>query len=99
LRQLVREAAVAGLDPAEGWDPTPAELQEYIDAYKGRMELQAYMCYNLAQTIACMVLSSEKPRPWDAFPGWIKPKTQTMTDDEIYSSCLAWCATPGKEDE
>lgn len=82
----------------KGWDRTPAELQEYIDAYRGRMELQAYMCFNLAQTIACMVLNAEKPRPWDAFPGWIKPKTERMTDDEIYSSCLAWCGSSIEED-
>ena len=55
------------------------------------------MCYNLAQTIACMVLCADKPRPWDAFPGLIKPKTQKMTDDEIYASCLAWCGSPTEE--
>ncbi len=94
----MHEAAVAGLDPAEGWDRTPGELQEYIKAYRDRMERQAYMCFNLAQAIASMVLSAEKPRPWDAFPGWIQPKMHVMTDDEIYTSCLAWCGL-GNEEE
>ena len=56
------------------------------------------MCFNLAQTIACMVLSSEKPRPWEAFPGWIKPEMQEMSDDEIYASCLAWCGVEAEEE-
>lgn len=81
----------------DAWDRTPAELQEYIRAYRDRMERQAYMYYNLAQTIACMALSSEKPRPWDAFPGWIKPMMQTMTDDEIYANCMAWCGMAKEE--
>ena len=93
----MKETSVAGLDPLEGWDRTPGELLEYIEAYRERMERQAYMCYNLAQTIASMVLSSEKPRPWDAFPGWIPPKVQTMTDDDIYASCLAWCGLSVEE--
>lgn len=89
---MVHEAAVAGLDPASAWDRTPGELNEYIEAYRDRMERQAYMLFNHAQAIASMVLSSEKPRPWDAFPGWIKPQMQEMSDDEIYASCLAWCS-------
>ena len=56
------------------------------------------MCFNLAQTIACMVLSSEKPRPWEAFPGWIKPEMQEMSVDEIYASCLAWCGLEAGEE-
>lgn len=87
---------MAGLDPVEGWDRTPGELLEYIDAYRDRMEQKAYLCYNLAQTIACMVLSAEKPKPWQAFPGWIRGGKEVMTDDEIYASCLAWC---GAEEE
>ena len=50
------------------------------------------MLFNHAQAIASMVLSSEKPRPWDAFPGLIKPQMQQMSDDEIFASCLAWCS-------
>ena len=87
----MHEAAVAGLDPAAAWDRTPGELEEYILAYRDRMERQAYMYYNLAGTIASMVLSSRKPEPWESFPGWIQPKETIMTDDEIYASCLAWC--------
>ena len=83
---------MAGLDPAAAWDRTIGELNEYISAYRDRMERQAYMLYNQAQAIANMVLCAEKPRPWDAFPGWIQPKVQNMTDDEIYASCLAWCS-------
>ena len=82
---------MAGLDPIEGWDRTPAELTEYLEAYKDRMERKAYFGYNLAQTIACMVLSKEKPRPWQAFPGWIRGGNAVMSDEEIYASCLAWC--------
>ena len=55
------------------------------------------MCFNLAQTIAAMVLSAEKPRPWNAFPGWIQPKLQVMSDDEIYASCLPWCGADNEE--
>ena len=73
------------------WSRTPGELQAYIKAYRDRMERQAYMCFNLAQTIAAMVMSEEKPRPWDAFPGWIQPKIHAMSDDDIYAACLAWC--------
>ena len=62
------------------------------------MEQQAYMCFNLAQTFASMVLSSEKPRPWDAFPGWIKPTVQQMSNNEIYASCLAWCGLSNEEE-
>lgn len=83
---------MAGLDPAAAWDRTPGELDEYIEAYRDRMERQAYMLFNHAQAIASMVLSSEKPRPWDAFPGWIQTQMQKMSDDEIYASCLAWCS-------
>lgn len=89
---MVHEAAVAGLDPAVAWDRTLGELNEYIEAYRDRMERQAYMLFNQAQTIVSMVLCAEKPRPWDAFPGWIQPKMQQMTDDEIFASCLAWCS-------
>lgn len=93
----MHEAAVAGLDPDAAWDRTPGELYEYIKAYRGRMERQAYMCFNLAQAIACMVLSADKPRPWDAFPDWIQPKMQVMSDDEIYAACLAWCGAGNEE--
>lgn len=89
---------MAGLDPAVAWDRTHGELQEYIQAYRDRMERHAYMLFNQAQAIASMVLSAEKPRPWDAFPGWIKPTMQIMTDDDIYASCLAWCGLDGEEE-
>lgn len=82
---------MAGLDPATAWDRTPGELEEYITAYRERMERQCYVLFNLAGTIASMVLCSEKPKPWEAFPGWVKPKRIQMSDDEIYASCLAWC--------
>ena len=83
---------MAGLDPVTAWDRTPGELNEYIEAYRDRMERQAYMLFNQAQAIASMVLSAEKPRPWDAFPGWIQPQMQKMSDEEIFASCLAWCS-------
>ena len=82
---------MAGLDPLEAWDRTPGELQEYIRAYRDRMERQAYLYFNLAQATAHMVLSAEKPRPWEAFPGWIKPTLQVMSGEELYASCIAWC--------
>lgn len=88
---------MAGLDPAAAWDRTPGELLEYVQAYRTRMERQAYMYFNLAQAIASMVLSAEKPNPWDAFPGWIQPTVQQMSDDEMYASCLAWCGLAGGE--
>ena len=88
---------MAGLDPADAWDRTPGELLEYIEAYRARMERQAYMCFNLAQAIACMVLSADKPKPWDAFPGWIKPQAQVMSDEAIYAAVLAWCGQGGEE--
>lgn len=66
-------------------------MQEYVEAYHIRMERQAYMYYNLAGTIACMVLNSRKPEPYEAFPGWIKHEMRVMTDEELYASCLAWC--------
>lgn len=71
------------------WDLTPAELQDYAEVYRQRMEDQSYLAYNLAQCIAVMSLGSVKPEPWQAFPGWIQ--REEMTDDEIYASCLAWC--------
>lgn len=88
---------MAGLDPAAAWDRTPGELNEYITAYRGRMERQAYMLFNLAGTIASMVLCAKKPEPWEAFPGWIQPKNREMFDDDIYAACLAWCG--GAEQE
>ena len=88
---------MAGLDPATAWDRTPGELIEVIAAYRERMERQCYCLYNLAGTIAHMVLSSRKPDPWDCFPGWIEPRRVQMTDDEIYQSCLAWCGMTGTE--
>ena len=60
-----------------------------IEAFRRRMEIQCYFGYNLAQCIASMALSSSRPEPYQAFPGWIQPTV--MTDDEIYSSVLAWC--------
>jgi hypothetical protein len=53
------------------WDLTPAELQDYAEVYRQRMEDQSYLAYNLAQCIATMTLSSVRPEPWQAFPGWI----------------------------
>ncbi len=61
-----------------------------MEAYRTRMERQAYMMYNLAGTIASMVLCKDKPEPWQCFPGWITPKETVMEDEEIYQSCLAW---------
>ena len=94
----MHEAAVAGLDPEIAWDRTPGELQAYLKAYRDRMERQAYLYFNLAQAIASMVLSAEKPRPWDAFPGWIQPKVAVMSDDALYASCLAWCGQEQEEE-
>ena len=54
------------------------------------------MYFNLAQAIAAMVLSADKPKPWDAFPGWIQPKIEAMSDDAIYAACLAWCGLDGE---
>jgi hypothetical protein len=71
------------------WDLTPAELQDYAEVYRQRMEDQSYLAYNLAQCIATMTLSSVRPEPWQAFPGWIQ--REEMTDEQIYASCLAWC--------
>lgn len=88
---------MAGLDPAAAWDRTPGELTEYIEAWHDRRELDGYMLYNLAATIASMVLSAKKPDPWEAFPGVIQPKMVVMSEDEIYASCLAWCGL-GEED-
>lgn len=89
---------MAGLDPAAAWERTPGELLEYIQAYRDRMERHAYMLFNQAQAIASMVLCADKPKPWDAFPGLIQPKIQTMSDDDIYASCLAWCGLGGEEE-
>lgn len=93
----MHDAAVAGLDPAAAWDRTPGELLEYIEAYRDRRELDGYMLYNLAGTIASMVLSDKKPEPWQAFPGVIQPKMRVMSDDELYASCLAWCGLGEEE--
>ena len=40
------------------WDLTPAELQDYAEVYRQRMEDQSYLAYNLAQCIAVMSLGS-----------------------------------------
>lgn len=74
---------------AEAWELTPGELVEHCEIFNQRMEMQSYWGYNLAQCIAAMVLSRDKPEPWQAFPGWIQRKK--MTDEQIYASCLAWC--------
>ena len=68
---------------------TPGELIDTIEVFRRRMQIQCYFGYNLAQCIASMVLSSRRPKPHEAFPGWIQYKP--MTDDEIYASVLAWC--------
>lgn len=83
------QAAVSGLDLMDAWDLTPGELIDYIEVFRRRMEIQSYWGYNLAQCIASMVLSSSRPKPCDAFPGWI-PREE-MTDEEMYANCLAWC--------
>lgn len=88
---------MAGLDPAAAWNRTPGELTEYIEAWQDRRELDGYLLYNLAGTIASMILSARKPDPWLAFPGVIHPKMVVMSDNEIYANCLAWCGL-GEED-
>ena len=81
------------------WDRTPGELLEYIRAWRDRREQEAYMLFNLAGTIAHMCFGSRPLRPEEAFPGVIRPRENIMTGDEIYASCLAWCAVlGGKED-
>lgn len=65
---------------------------EYIDAYRARMETVSWWGYNLAQCIAAMVLSSHRPQPWEAFPGWIPNKQdEQMEDDAILAVCKQWC--------
>lgn len=79
------------------WERTPGELLEYIEAYRDRLEQQAYMLYNQAACIASMVLSSHRVAPEDAFPGVIRRKV--MTSDAIYAACLAWTSgADGQED-
>ena len=68
---------------------TPGELIDTIEAFHRRMKIQCYYGYNLAQCTASMILSSSRPKPYEAFPGWIE--REVMTDDEIYASALAWC--------
>ena len=78
-----------GLDPYDGWERTVEELLDYCEAFEKRMELVSLWGYNLAQGVASMVLSREKPRPEQVFPGWIKPKI--MTDEELWANLSAWC--------
>lgn len=68
----------------EAWELTPGELCDYIEVFRRRMEIQSYWGYNLAQCIASMVLSSTRPKPCDAFPGWIQ--REEMTDEESLTS-------------
>ena len=75
------------------WDLTPGELIDSIEAFRRRMEIQCYWGYNLAQCFASRVLSSHRPKPYEAFPGWIV--RETMSDDEIYANALAWCGGEG----
>lgn len=82
-------AAVSGLNILDAWDMTPGELMDTIEVFRRRMEIQCYYGYNLAQCAASMLRSSKRPKPYQAFPGWIQP--EVMTDDEIYASVLAWC--------
>lgn len=84
------EAAAAGLDPADGWNRTPGELNEYLDGFRKRMEILSYWGYNLAQGIASMLLAATRPAPWEVFPGWIPRRD--MTDDEIAANLMAWCS-------
>lgn len=86
----MKQAAIAGLDPAIAWDNTVDELMDTIDAFKSRMELISMFGFNLAQGIAAMCLSERKPRPEQVFPGWITRKEQTP--DEMYNAMLACCA-------
>ncbi len=74
------------------WDRTPGELLEYIRAYRDRRENDAYMLFNLAGTIAHMCFGKEPIRPWEAFPGAIRPRDDAMSGEEIYSNLLSWCA-------
>ena len=84
------QAAVGGLDIIQAWDMTPGELMDCIEVFRRRMKIQSYWGYNLAQCIASMCLGSgRRPKPYEAFPGWIEP--EVMTDEEMYANILAWC--------
>lgn len=81
---------MAGLDPMEAWSRTPAELAEYLECYGERMERTAFLLYRHAYTTASMVLSGGI-KPWEAFPGWIKPSMEVMDDDTLEANVMAWC--------
>lgn len=72
-----------------GWDRTPGELTEYINAFQKRMEILSYWGFNLAQGIASMALSSRRPEPWEVFPGWIRQ--EEMSEEQVAANMLAWC--------
>lgn len=80
---------MAGLDPLEAWSRTPGENAEYIEAYRDRLALQAWLLYDQANAIAQFCFSKSSVKPWEAFPTFIEKRE--MTEDEIVANCLAWC--------
>lgn len=83
------QAAVSGLDISRAWELTPGELDDTVEAFRRRMEIQSYWGYNLAVAIAAMVRGGDRPEPWAVFPRWIQ--REQMSDNDIYANCLAWC--------
>ena len=87
----MHEAAVEGLLPWEGWQRTPGELAEYINAARERRRREwqdrAYLAYDLGVHIAKSVW--DKPeQAWIAFKGFLPMPRQT--DDQLLAALEAW---------
>lgn len=65
-------------------------MTEYVEAYRERMERMAYMLYNTAGAVGHFIFG-HSIRPWEAFPGIIKPTMEVMSDEAILAAMEAWC--------